>query len=195
MVFRAFPIRAASAKRCIVFLAIAVLGCALDLITKSWMFNYLGMPGPNSQTRWIWKGVFGFQTSLNEGGLFGLGQGMTVIFAGLSIVAALGIFFWLFFAGGSRDWILTVALGCIMAGIFGNLFDRLGLHGLKWNALNGPHAFDDRVYAVRDFILVMIGPWHWPNFNLADSFLVCGAGLLVWHALRNKSKVAENHSE
>jgi lipoprotein signal peptidase len=29
----------------------------------------------------------------------------------------------------------------------------------------------------------MIGNWPWPTFNLADSSLVCGAGLLVWHAL------------
>ena len=130
------------------------------------------------------EGVFGFQTSLNEGALFGLGQGMVSIFAGLSIVAAIGIFFWLFFAGGARDWLLTIALGFIMAGIFGNLYDRLGLPGLKWDGLNSPHAFGESVYAVRDFILVMIGPWHWPNFNLADSFLVCGAVLLIWHAMR-----------
>ena len=25
----------------------------------------------------------------------------------------------------------------------------------------------------------------WPNFNVADSLLVCGGGLLVLHALRN----------
>jgi len=36
---------------------------------------------------------------------------------------------------------------------------------------------------VRDWILVMIGPYPWPNFNLADAMLVCGAALLAWHAL------------
>jgi len=179
--------KAVSATRCLVFLLLAFFGCALDLATKTWMFNRLGMPGPANRTWWIWDKVFGFQTSINEGPLFGRGQGMGPLFAGLSIVAAIGIFFWLFFAGGASDWLLTIALGCIMAGIFGNLYDRLGLPGLKWNGLNGPHAFGDPVYAVRDFILVMIGPWHWPNFNLADSFLVCGAALLVYHALYNKS--------
>jgi signal peptidase II len=178
--------KAAAAHRCIVFSLLAVSGCALDLAAKNWMFNRLGMPDAASPTWWLWNGVFGFQTSLNEGGLFGVGQGMTAVFAGLSIVAALGIFFWLFFGGGARDWLLTLALGFIMAGIFGNLYDRLGLPGLIWKVPNGPHAIGDSVYAVRDFILVMIGPWHWPNFNLADSFLVCGAALLVWHALRSK---------
>lgn len=179
--------KAISATRCLVFLLLAVIGCALDLATKSLTFHWLGMPGPNNRIWWIWQGVFGFQTSLNEGALFGLGQGMVRIFAGLSVVAAMGIFYWLFFAGGARDWLLTVSLGFIMAGIFGNLYDRLGLPGLKWDGLIGHHAFGESVYAVRDFILVMIGPWHWPNFNLADSFLVCGAALLIYHSLRGKS--------
>jgi signal peptidase II len=178
--------KAVSANRCSVFLLIAVLGCALDLATKSWMFKQLGMPGPKSRTWWIWDGVFGFQTSLNEGALFGFGHGMVFVFAGLSIVAAFGIFIWLFFAGGTRDWLLTIALGFIVSGIFGNLYDRLGLPGLEWR-MNCPHACGERVYAVRDFILVMIGPWNWPNFNFADSFLVCGAILLVWHALHIKT--------
>jgi lipoprotein signal peptidase len=34
------------------------------------------------------------------------------------------------------------------------------------------------VYAVRDWLLVMIGSYHWPNFNLADSYLVAGVILL-----------------
>ena len=40
------------------------------------MFARLGMPGPDSRTWWLWDGVFGFQTSLNEGALFGMGQGL-----------------------------------------------------------------------------------------------------------------------
>ena len=179
--------KAISANRRLVFLLIFLSGCALDLATKSLAFRWLGMPSPASNTKWIWKGVFGFQTCLNEGALFGLGQGMVSVFAGLSMVAEIGIFFWLFFAGGSRDWLLTIALGFIMAGIFGNLYDRLGLPGLVWKGLGDLHAPGEPIYAVRDFILVMIGPWHWPNFNLADSFLDCGAVLLVWHALRTKS--------
>ena len=176
--------KAISANRCLVFLLLVVSGCALDLTTKSTAFRCLGMPG--SSTKWIWQDVFGFQTSLNEGALFGLGQGMVWVFAGLSIVAAIGIFFWVFYAGGTRDWLLTIALGFIVAGIFGNLYDRLGLPGLKWDGLSSSHAFGVHVYAVRDFILVKIGHWNWPNFNLADSFLNCGAVLLIWHALRIK---------
>ena len=52
----------------------------------------LGMPGTQSP-HWIIRGVFGFQTSLNEGALFGIGQGKTWAFVVLSIVAATGILF------------------------------------------------------------------------------------------------------
>ena len=82
------------------FFAIAVLGCAADLATKSWIFDRLGMPGTHPP--WVLiSGIFSLTTSLNEGALFGFGQGMTLVFAGLSVLAAVGIFYWLFFGGAS----------------------------------------------------------------------------------------------
>ncbi len=186
--------KAVPASRSLVFLLIACLGCAVDLFTKKQIFDWLGIPGPNSHTHWFWKNVVGFQTSLNEGALFGLGQGMVPVFAVLSVVAAAGIFIWLFYAGAARDWLLTIALGCVTAGIFGNLYDRLGLPGLVWNGPNGPdrlHLAGEPVYAVRDFVLVKIGSWSWPNFNVADSLLVCGAILLFWHAFRSHREPEE----
>lgn len=173
--------RAVPLSRYLVFFAIAAVGCLVDLLTKHWAFEKLGMPG--GRPWWLWQGVFGFQTSLNEGALFGMGQGFVPLFAVLSIVAAVAILFWLFVAGAARDWILTVALGLVMAGTFGNLYDRLGLHDLRWNFANRLHEVGDPVYAVRDWILVMIGRWPWPTFNIADSMLVCGAALLILHAI------------
>jgi signal peptidase II len=177
--------RAVPANRYAVFLLLAATGCALDLATKTWIFNELRGPR-ESPTWWLWEGVFGFQTSLNEGALFGMGQGRVVLFAGLSIVVVPCVLYWLFVVGAARDLLLTVALGLVTAGILGNLYDRLGLPGLMWRDLwivGGLHQVGDPVYAVRDWILVMIGNWPWPTFNIADSLLVCGAILLVWHAL------------
>lgn len=165
-------------SRYLLFFSIALGGCLADLFTKHWIFARLRMPAPGKEPWWVWEGVFGFQTSLNQGALFGIGQGMTPVFAGLSIAAAAAILWWLFRAGAASDLPLTTALGCVMAGILGNLYDRLGLPGLE---------YDGRpVYAVRDWILVMIGNWPWPTFNIADSLLVCGAGLLIWHAFWTK---------
>jgi len=167
-------------NRVVVFVLLAGGGCAADLATKHYMFATLGMPG--RRIWWLWEGVFGFQTSLNEGALFGMGQGMVPLFAALSIAATLGILWWLFWCGAARQWLMTVALGCVCAGMLGNLYDRLGLHGLKWPPGHPLHEPGQTVHAVRDWILVMIGHWPWPNFNLADSLLVVGAALLIWHA-------------
>jgi signal peptidase II len=178
--------KAVPASRYSIFLLIAVGGCAVDLRTKSWMFSRLGMPG--GPTWWVWQDVLGFQTSLNEGALFGMGQGMAAVFAVLSLAAAAGIVYWLFCAGAARDGFLTVALSSIAAGILGNLYDRLGLPGLEWPAGHPLRSANASVHAVRDWILVMIGKYPWPTFNIADSLLVCGALLLMWHSLRPRLK-------
>jgi len=176
--------RAVPLNRYLVFFLIAVGGFAADLATKRLLFDRLGMSG--EPTVWIWRNVFGFQTSLNEGALFGFGQGMVWLFALLSVAAAAGICWYLFVAGAARQWVLTVALSGIMAGVLGNLYDRAGLPGLQWKESSRLHKNGDHVFAVRDWILVKFGHWPWPNFNIADSLLVCGALLLVWYAFFQK---------
>jgi signal peptidase II len=154
-------------------------GCLVDVATKSWVFARLGMPG--GETLWLWPGHIGLQTSLNEGALFGIGQGMVPVFAGLSFAALLGILYWLFWCRAATDWLLTVALACVTAGILGNLYDRLGLPGLAWNYPAG--RIGQPVYAVRDWVLLQwSNELRWPNFNIADSLLVLGAGLILYHA-------------
>jgi signal peptidase II len=171
--------RAVPANRYLAFTTIALIGCGLDLATKAWVFAWLGAPG--GQTHWIWRPYFGLQTSLNQGALFGMGQGKVWLFAILSLAAGIGIVYWLFVTGAAVDRLLTVALGAVMAGILGNLYDRLGL----WTLPGNP---GQSIHAVRDWILVQYPPWTWPNFNVADSSLVCGAALLMWHAFRSNPK-------
>jgi signal peptidase II len=181
--------RAVPLNRYLVFFLLAGGGLVVDLATKRWIFDRLGRM-PNG---WVepllppFLGLhIGLQTSLNEGALFGMGQGMVWLFALLSLGAAAAIFWWLFVAGAARQWVLTLALAGIMAGILGNLYDRVGLPGLIWRDSNALHKVGERVFAVRDWILVVFGHWPWPNFNIADSLLVCGALVLVWHAFFQK---------
>jgi signal peptidase II len=171
-------------SRYIAFLSVVGGGLAVDLATKHWMFSRLGMPRMDryEEPWWLWDKVFGFQTSLNGGALFGLGQDLWGLFAAFSIVAAIGILLWLFVARAANEWWLTIALALIMAGILGNLYDRLGLPGLKWPEGYAGHRAGESVHAVRDFVLMAIGRWRWPNYNVADSMLVCGAVMLVCHA-------------
>ena len=184
--------KAVPANRYATFALLAIVGCVVDLATKSWIFAKLGMPQrdpENHKVIWLWENVFGFQTSLNEGALFGIGQGQVVFFATLSIVAAIGIVYWLFWVGAAEDRLLTVALGCVTGGVFGNLYDRLGMPGLAWDApslllTRRIHAVGDPVYAVRDWLHFKIEAldYVWPTFNIADSLLVVGAAMLVLHA-------------
>lgn len=55
----------------------------------------------------------------------------------------------------------ALAYGMIIGGALGNVLDRI------------------RHRAVTDFLDFYIGTTHWPAFNMADVFVVCGAGLLL----------------
>ncbi len=112
-------------SRYLVFFTIAILGCSLDLATKQWVFATLGLPG-EQECWWLWQDVFGFQTSLNEGALFGIGQGGQPLRRHVGRRRR----------RPSSSGCLSPeppAIGCSPspaglspAGIFGNLYDRLG---------------------------------------------------------------------
>ena len=163
------------------FALLAALGCGVDLVTKHWIFAWPAV-NPPGRIHWIWEPHVGLQLSLNEGALFGMGAGYVALFVALSVIAMLAIPYWLFALGAATDTICLTAMGLVMGGILGNLYDRLGLHGLKW--ANPPEREGETVYAVRDFVLLQWNDsWRWPNFNVADSLLVCGAALLCLYAL------------
>ena len=155
--------------RWILFWTVALGGMAFDLATKSILFKRIGEPG--SRPFSIVTNVLEFHTSYNRGALWGLGSNMrnsSYVFAGLSIVAAFGIFYWLFVRKAAADWQLTTALALIMAGALGNCYDRL--------------AFGH----VRDFVHFHVDPigFDWAIFNFADTMLVTGAVILMLLALR-----------
>jgi len=173
------------------FLAVALVGLMADLLTKHWAFQSLGFL--DGSVHWVWQGVFGFQTTLNPGALFGIFAGKTELLVGLSLIFLTGIAVWLVLWAW-RSLFLTVILGMITAGICGNLYDRLGLHGLVYPEWYPPEMAGQQAYAVRDWILCMIGTFHWPNFNIADALLVCSVILLLLHGILFEEK-GEKSSE
>jgi signal peptidase II len=66
-----------------------------------------------------------------------------------------------------------IGLALILGGALGNLWDRL---------MTG---------RVVDFLLFYVGQYQWPAFNVADSAIVVGAGLLVIEILLAKPPVHE----
>lgn len=199
------------ASRYITFFALAVGGTAADLYSKWLVFKNLGMPGefhpaapsnsPMPAVWWLWDGVFGFQTSLNEGALFGMGQGQIPLFTTVSLIALVLIYFWLFWFRAAQSWLCTIVCAMFTAGILGNLYDRIGLPGLIWNYSNDLHQVGQPVYAVRDWILVMLGSQPWPNFNIADSLMVVGTAIMCFYVFffteesERKDEKTENNEE
>jgi signal peptidase II len=67
----------------------------------------------------------------------------------------------------------AVAYGMVIGGALGNIVDRLRFEG------------------VTDFLDFYLGTAHWPAFNLADVFVVCGVGILLIFAGREKVDASE----
>jgi lipoprotein signal peptidase len=184
------------------FWSLALIGLALDQTSKYGVFHWLyneGRGGKQEVVPGAFRLVCQFHLPgdvdpaagwveklrtlggdalpvVNHGALWGLGgeyeRLANGLFAGVSIVAALAIVWWSTRRSMARDWRLCAALGLILAGTLGNLYDRLIFHG------------------VRDFLHFY---WiEWPVFNVADSCLVCGAFLLLAQALWSRAPAAES---
>jgi signal peptidase II len=96
----------------------------------------------------------------NTGAAFSLFPGAIWLFVPVTVLALvmIGYFFRSFRDRGPG---IHIVLGAILGGTLGNLTDRL------------------RLGYVVDFISVGIGDWRFPTFNVADSAVVVGIGLLV----------------
>jgi signal peptidase II len=123
------------------------------------------------------KRVFYITHVENRGAAFGIFNdspspwkiGLLVLFS----VVALVIVSALLWRSSHSMTASAVGLSLILGGALGNLWDRL---------LSG---------RVVDFLLVYIGSYEWPAFNLADSAIVVGAGLLVFEILFTKESATE----
>jgi len=169
-----------------IFAVVAMLALAADLGTKEAAFRTLGLGGHSRLLIDSWI-KFEFLTNLNHGALWGMGQGLAPVFALLSVGALIGIIYWLFFCDAASSLWITIALALVSGGTLGNLYDRLGLHGV--------HAQDSSkpALAVRDFLHFQFGNYDYPIFNIADSCLVVGAIMLVLQSLKPvpKDELAE----
>ncbi|MBK7405129.1 MAG: signal peptidase II [Phycisphaerales bacterium] len=191
-------------------LSVSILGLAADLASKSLAFaRVAGEPVtidradvvqlmshdrgletllPFHAPHVVLPRVLEFQLVLNKGAVFGLGAGkrwLFVVFTALAVAIGLWAFGrWTH----ARDRLSHLAIGLVLAGGLGNVYDRI-------------------VFAcVRDFIHPLPGVrlpfgWHWPNdpsgevwpwvSNVADLFLILGVfGLMLsmWRAPRPEVK-------
>ena len=143
----------------LVFWPLFVVGFTLDLWSKWVVFKWLETKPGYSVS--VVDGFFQLVMAQNAGAAFGIAAGkrtLLVIVSVIALIAIIGVFLF----GQMRKRMVHVALALFVAGICGNLYDRIFNQGF-----------------VRDFLDVYYGHYHWPAFNVADSLLCIAVGLLV----------------
>ena len=173
------------------YLSIAAALLALDQITKILAHARLRDTGAVE----VIPGFFSLWYSRNPGGLFGYFRDWgdpwrTLLLTGLPIVAVLLIGRFLI-AGSDEDRPTLLGLALILGGALGNLIDRI-FRGEVVDFLD--------VYVSHPGLAKKLVSWfgtaHWPTFNVADSGIVVGAGLLLLSAFRQPARepADENHA-
>ncbi|MEU4740433.1 signal peptidase II [Actinosynnema sp. NPDC023658] len=152
-------------RRVLLLAVIAPLVLALDLVSKMIAVENLEGRDPVE----LLGGLLYLPLIRNTGAAFGLAEGWTVI---LALIAAGVVVFILWIARRLRSVGWAVGLGLVLGGAMGNLVDRI---------FRAPGPLRGGVV---DFISVL-DPWGnvFPVFNLADSAICVGGGVIVLMAL------------
>jgi signal peptidase II len=146
--------------KAVVLLLTALTILAADQLTKALVVTNLAV---GEQVRVLGDLVQVWHVQ-NRGAAFSLFQGGTILFL---VVSVLSIGMVAYFHRTLRDrstWLHAV-LGIVLGGTLGNFIDRL------------------RQGYVTDWLSVGFGDTRWPTFNVADSSVVVGIGILVIYLL------------
>ena len=106
-------------------------------------------------------GFFNLVKVYNTGvsfGLFSDYENSRVIFSVINIMIVLALFTWMLFI---KKTSMIIAISLVIGGALGNLYERI---------------FDG---AVSDFLDFHVLGYHWPSFNLADSYVFIGVFMVL----------------
>jgi signal peptidase II len=142
----------------------------LDQWTKSMIVQKL----PLHQRVEVIHGFFNIIHVRNTGGAFGIFGGEkgglgSVLFVIVSLFA-IGVIIYLFMKTREDEKTLALSFSLILSGAMGNLIDRL------------------RYGEVIDFLDFHLSTYYWPAFNVADSAICIGIGLLALELVRRDRK-------
>jgi len=153
-------------RRIITCYIIIIVAIIIDQTTKYLISSTMVL----GQSIPIIEDVFHITYFRNAGAAFGILQGQTTLLTVLPIVLIIGILIFLTVKTKGSHFTLPLALVLICSGGIGNLIDRIRFG-------NVIDFFDFRVF---------------PIFNVADSLVVIGCGLLLIHMfLFDKDEKAE----
>lgn len=151
---------------------VASLVLALDRLTKWVIESQLSFV----DTYGIIPGFFDIVRSENRGVAFGLfndstSEWRTTVLVLLSVAAVIGVSIVLW-RPERLDRMSRLGFALILGGAAGNVVDRI-----LWGR-------------VTDFLLFYFRDYQWPAFNVADSAIVIGSGLLALGLLRPRPQAA-----
>ncbi len=141
----------------------------IDQMTKAWAIRRLRFGGDKE----IVPNFLNFAYAENTGVAFSflndhgdMGRwGLSLV----AVIAAVLVLYYFWRTPNTHDRLLG-ALALLLAGIIGNVTDRM------------------RLGFVIDFIDVQFSSWHYPTFNIADAAICIGAGLLIFDVFLLKKK-------
>ncbi len=146
---------------------VAIIVLVLDQLVKRGLIDFLRVHGGAVRL----TGYFNLVQVWNRGVSFGMlnagAAGERWLLIGVALLMVAGLWIWLGWIGRAY---LAIAIGLVVGGALGNALDRL------------------RLGAVADFFDFHWAGWHWPAFNLADTAIVLGVGLLLIDTLFRRAE-------
>ncbi|MBC7192217.1 signal peptidase II [Marinobacter sp.] len=155
------------------WLWLSVLVIALDLGTKALATAMLTYAEPVAVMP-----MFNLTLLHNTGAAFSFLAGadgwQRWFFVALAVVVSVVLVIWLKGLKREETW-TAIAIALILGGAIGNVYDRV-VHG----------------YVV-DFLHVYWQNWHFPAFNLADTAITIGAGMMILDIFRKPATDGDDH--
>jgi signal peptidase II len=144
---------------------VLIVVCLLVLFLDQWTKLIVQRSLSLYQRIEVIHGFFNLVHVRNTGGAFGIfggeGGGVGSLFFVVVSVVAIGSILILLTRLKEDEMIISLSLSFILSGAVGNLIDRL------WHG------------EVVDFLDFYISSYHWPAFNIADSAICVGIGLMI----------------
>lgn len=154
-------------------LALVLAVVAADQISKALVTDWLGL----GQSAPLIPGFLHFTLVRNTGMAFGLLAGTDIPFKAVLVTllsaAAMSAVTYYALKSSQSERLTRVGLTFILGGALGNIVDRI------------------RLGYVVDFVDVFYGNSHWPAFNVADTCICIGVGLLLLDSVRKRDDEAE----
>ena len=148
--------------------------CAGVLLLDQWTKRLVVQKLPLYRRVNVIQGFFNLTHIRNTGGAFGIFGGEkgglgSILFVLVSLIA-IGAIIFLFLKVKAHEKTLALSFSLILSGAVGNLIDRL------------------RYGEVVDFLDFHLFSHHWPAFNIADSAICVGIGLMALELLKGDRK-------